>query len=91
GDDPATPENDAEWIAFRLVIHPTTSAGGSGVVSLYFNDEELPRISESSELDATIHGLQFAYKTGKETDEKDELFVAQIRGLSVLPVDYSES
>ncbi len=89
GDDPATIENDAEWITFRLVIHPTTAAGGSGLVSLYFNDEELPRISEISELDVTVHGLQFAYKTGIES--KDQLFVVQVRGLSVVPVDSSES
>lgn len=89
GDDPATPENDAEWITFRLVLNPTTAAGGNGLVSLYFNGEELPRVSEVSEADVTVYGLQFVYKTG--TESKDEVFVAQVRGLSVVPIDSSES
>ncbi len=83
GDDADTPENDAEWIAFRLVVHSTADAGGSGEIALYFDNSASPVLTATSDLDTAFHGLRFQYKTGTG----DNTFYAQIRNLSVRPVE----
>lgn len=56
------------------------------MVSLYFNGEGTPRISEAWEAATQFHGLQFEYKTGSG----DSTYSVQLRGLSIDAVSAPE-